>query len=162
MSALDPPAFRHAVGHFATGVTVMTTCLKDRLHGMTVSAFCSLSLNPLMVLVCVEKTTVMHRLAMESRVFAINILSAAEEGLSRFYADNSRLDRPEFVPGTFTLGQNGCPLLNSATAILEARVSATYDGGDHTIMVGAVTATDVRSTEPPLIFYRGGYTTLKA
>lgn len=162
MSAPDPSAFRHTLGHFASGVTVMTTRLEERLHGMTVSAFCSLSLHPLLVLASVEKVTIMHRLLMESRVFAINVLSARDEGLARFFADNSRLDGPEFVPGTYTVGQNGSPLLTSATAVLEARLESVYDGGDHSILIGAVTATEVRSTDAPLIFYRGGYTTLKA
>ena len=72
----------------------MTTRLGDQLHGMTVSAFASVSLAPLLVVVSVEKTTLMHRLVSESRVFAINILPEREEATSRFFADNARLMAP--------------------------------------------------------------------
>ena len=74
MTELDKGSFRHAMSHFASGVTIMTTTAAGRMHGMTVSAFASQSLDPLLILVSVERSTVMHRLVMESRVFAINIL----------------------------------------------------------------------------------------
>ncbi len=157
----DPTAFRYAMGHFASGVTVMTTASGGRLHGMTVSAFCSVSLNPPLLLVSVEKGTLMHEMVSESGVFAVNVLGARDEGASRFFADNDRLAGLEFTPGTYRLGANGSPILLRATACLEARVEAHYPGGDHTIFLGEVTALDVLSDELPLIFYRGGYTTLK-
>jgi flavin reductase (DIM6/NTAB) family NADH-FMN oxidoreductase RutF len=161
-AAPDETSFRYTMGHFPSGVTVMTTALDGRLHGMTVSAFCSVSLDPLLVLVCVEKVTVMHDLVSRSGVFAVNILGETGEGLSRFFADDKRLERPEFTPGTFRLGSSGCPILNRATASLEARVKTVCDGGDHTILVGEVLASEVKGGQPPLIFYRGGYAGLKA
>lgn len=150
------------MGHFASGVTVMTTRLNGQLHGMTVSAFASVSLEPLLVLVSIEKATLMHRLLLKSRVFAINILPEREEATSRFFADNSRLGKPEFAPASYETGVTGAPLLRTATASLEARVSADYEGGDHTIFLGEVVAVEVRSGDAPLIFYRGGYTGLRS
>jgi flavin reductase (DIM6/NTAB) family NADH-FMN oxidoreductase RutF len=139
----------------------MTTRLKDQLHGMTVSAFASVSLQPLLVLVSVEKSTLMHRLVTQSRVFAINILPEREEATSRFFADNERLGKPEFAAGAFEPGVTGSPLLRSATAYVEARLRAIYDGGDHALFLGEVAAVAVRSQEAPLVFYRGGYTGIK-
>jgi len=154
-------SFRTVLGHFPSGVTVMTTRLGDQLHGMTVSAFASVSLAPLLVVVSVEKTTLMHRLVSQSRVFAINILPEREEATSRFFADDERLGKPEFAAENFEPGITGSPLLRSATAYVEARLRAAYDGGDHTLFLGEVAALDVRSQESPLVFYRGGYTGIK-
>ncbi len=139
----------------------MTTRLGEQLHGMTVSAFASVSLEPLLVLVSVEKSTLMHRLVSQSRVFAVNILPEREEETSRFFADNERLGKPEFTAGSYEPGVTGAPLLLSATAYVEARLKSAYDGGDHTLFLGEVAALDIRSEGPPLVFYRGGYTGLK-
>jgi flavin reductase (DIM6/NTAB) family NADH-FMN oxidoreductase RutF len=160
--APDQTSFRHALGQFASGVTVMTTHLQDRLHGMTVSAFCSVSLDPLLVLVCVEKGTVMHELVTQSGAFAVNVLGEADEGLSRYFADDERLKAPQFREGSFRLGSTGSPILHRATAWIEARVRATHDAGDHSILVGEVIDLEVRGGQPPLLFYRGGYAGLRA
>jgi flavin reductase (DIM6/NTAB) family NADH-FMN oxidoreductase RutF len=148
------------MGHFAAGVTVLTTVLGERLHGITVSAFASLSLEPPMVLACLEKKTVMHDLLLKSRRFAVNILSEEDEAVSRYFADNSRLKGTEFTPGTYRAGSNGSPILLGATAFAEANVVAGHDGGDHTIFVGEVTNLGVLSERRPLVFYRGGYRSL--
>jgi flavin reductase (DIM6/NTAB) family NADH-FMN oxidoreductase RutF len=149
------------MGHFPAGVTVLTTALGERLHGMTVSAFASLSLEPPMVLAAVEKRTVMHGLLERSRLFAVSILGEEDEAVSRYFADNSRLRGAEFTPGTYRAGLNGSPILLAANAFIEAKVVAGHDGGDHTIFVGEVTNLGVLSEKPPLIFYRGGYRSLR-
>jgi flavin reductase (DIM6/NTAB) family NADH-FMN oxidoreductase RutF len=145
------------MGHFASGVTIMTTTAAGQMHGMTVSAFASQSLDPLLILVSVEKTTVMHRLVTESGAFAINILDANAEGTARFFADNARLSGPEFVDGAYRIGATGSPILKEATAYVEARVHSTLEAGDHTIIVGQVTALEVLGQAEPLIYYRSGY-----
>jgi 3-hydroxy-9,10-secoandrosta-1,3,5(10)-triene-9,17-dione monooxygenase reductase component len=145
------------MGHFASGVTVMTTTAAGQMHGMTVSAFASESLDPLLILVSVERSTVMHRLVGQSKAFAINILGDQGEGTARFFADNARLDGPEFTEGTFHLGATGSPILEEATAYLEANVEATLDAGDHSIIVGRVVALAVVREAGPLIYYRSGY-----
>ena len=145
------------MGHFASGVTVMTTTTAGRMHGMTVSAFASQSLDPLLILVSVERSTEMHKLVMASQAFAINVLGEHAEGTARFFADNARLKGPEFVDGAYHIGVNGAPLLNEAVAYLEATVQSTLEAGDHSVIVGRVTALEVRSDAPPLIYYRSGY-----
>ena len=154
---LEAASFRYVLGHFATGVTVMTTTAGGRMHGMTVGAFASVSLEPLLILVSVEKTTVMHRLVLESRAFAINILGEQGEATSRFFADNARLSGPECRVGSYRLGDPGAPLLRDATGYLEATVHSTHDAGDHTIIVGSVVAFEIVSEVEPLIYYRSGY-----
>ena len=157
---LDKASFRHAMSHFASGVTIMTTTAAGRMHGMTVSAFSSQSLDPLLILVSVERSTVMHRLVTQSRAFAINILGEQAEGTARFFADNARLSEPEFREGSFQLGVTGAPILKEATGYLEATVHSTLDAGDHTVIVGQVVAMAIGSGKAPLIYYRSGYRTL--
>ena len=154
---LDKASFRHVMGHFASGVTVMTTTAAGRMHGMTVSAFASQSLEPLLILVSVERSTVMHRLVLTSKAFAINILGEESEGTARFFADNARLNGPEFTTGTYHLGATGSPILEEATAYLEATVETTLDAGDHTVIVGRVIALNVVREAGPLIYYRSDY-----
>jgi flavin reductase (DIM6/NTAB) family NADH-FMN oxidoreductase RutF len=153
----DKASFRHVMGHFASGVTVMTTTA-GRLHGMTVSAFASQSLDPLLILVSVERSTVMHQLVMQSRAFALNILDEHGEGTARFFADNARLNAPEFREGGYHLGaMTGSPILKEAAAYFEARLHSTLEAGDHTIFVGEVVALEVVREAAPLIYYRSGY-----
>jgi flavin reductase (DIM6/NTAB) family NADH-FMN oxidoreductase RutF len=157
VNQLDRGSFRHAMSHFASGVTIMTTTAAGRMHGMTVSAFASQSLDPLLILVSVERSTTMHKLVMESRAFAINILGEQGEGTARFFADNARLSGPEFKEGAYRLGVSGSPILEEATAYLEATLDRTLEAGDHTIMVGRVIALQVVRDTAPLIYYRSGY-----
>ncbi len=161
MPAPDQALFRSVMGHFPSGVTVLTTVVEDKMHGMTVSAFCSVSLEPLLVLATIEKTTRMHALLLESHRYAVSILGANDEATSRFFADDRRLAGVEFAPGSYRTEVTGCPILPQAIAFLEARVQAVYGGGDHSIFLGEVVNAEVLRDEAPLIFYRGGYATLR-
>src|SRR3989441_10819759 len=107
----DKASFRHAMSHFASGVTIMPTTAAGRMHGLTVSAFASQSLDPLLILVSVERSTTMHQLVMASRAFAINILDEHGEGTARFFADNARLSGTEFKEGAYHKGVTGSPIL---------------------------------------------------
>ena len=158
---LDKAAFRQVMGHFATGVTVMTTTSGGRMHGMTVSAFASVSLEPLLILVSVERSTVMHELVLQSGAFALSILGERSEGTARFFADNARLEAPEFHEGGYRIGTTGSPILNQATAFIEATIYSTHEAGDHTIIVGKVVTVEVVSEEEPLLYYRSGYRQLE-
>ena len=160
MTQLDKGSFRHAMSHFASGVTIMTTTAAGRMHGMTVSAFASQSLDPLLILVSVERSTTMHQLVMASRAFAINILDEHGEGTARFFADNARLSGTEFKEGAYHKGVTGSPILEEATAYLEATLDRTLEAGDHTIMVGRVVALRVVRDAAPLIYFRSGYRSL--
>src|SRR6266852_1497824 len=145
------------MGHFASGVTIMTTSAAGRMHGMTVSAFASQSLHPLLILVSVERSTVMHQLVTDSGAFANNIPHEHGEGTARFFAHNARLKGTEFRDGAHHLGTTGSPILAEATGYLEATVDRTLDAGDHTIIVGRVVALKIVRDAPPLIYYRSGY-----
>jgi flavin reductase (DIM6/NTAB) family NADH-FMN oxidoreductase RutF len=94
---------------------------------------------------------------MASRAFAINILGENAEGTARFFADNARLKGPEFVEGAYHLGVSGAPLLDEAVAYLEATIYSTHEAGDHSIIVGRVTALEVRRDDGPLVYFRSGY-----
>ena len=155
---LDPDAFRAVLGRFASGVTVITLCdERGRDHGMTVSAFCSLSLSPPLVLVCIDHTASMHKLFVEGRHIAVNILAAGQEALSRRF---SGLDANRFDGIGYSRGLTGAALLDDVLATLECRIAALHQGGDHTIVVSEVVTAAARP-ERPLLYYRGGYAQLE-
>ena len=132
----------------------MTACDSDGTdHGMTASAFCSLSLDPPLVLVCVEKTASMHDAIVGCTHFAVNILTNAQEQLARRFAAD---DGDRFEGVGFSRGKNSVPVLEDTLACVECRRTETYDGGDHVIIIGEVESAAWRD-EKPLIYYRGGY-----
>jgi flavin reductase (DIM6/NTAB) family NADH-FMN oxidoreductase RutF len=155
---LDPDLFRSVMGRFTTGVTVVTAQdAAGRDHGMTVSSFCSLSLSPPLVLICVEHSTELHRVLQSAEVFAVNVLASDQEMISRRFAEP---DAGRFDGLAFTRGITGCALLAGALASLECAVRARHPGGDHSIIVGEVTAATARDGRP-LLYYRGGYTQME-
>jgi len=155
---LDPDAFRSVLGRFASGVTVVTLLDEaGRDHGMTVSAFCSLSLSPPLVLVCVDQSASMHPLLTAGREIAINILAAGQEALSRRFSGPHR-DRFDGIG--YSRGLTGAALLDDVLAILECTVVRLHEGGDHTIVVAEVETAAARP-ERPLLYYRGGYAQLE-
>lgn len=158
MSSPSPDDFRATLGRFATGVTVITATAGDRDHGMTVSAFSSLSLDPALVLVCVDRVATMHGVLVEDAVFGVNVLAVGQETLSRRFASGDPSDR--FAGVGYTRGALGAPLLDGTLAWLECRVAARHAGGDHTIVVGAVAEAGVREARP-LLYYRSGYASLE-
>ena len=154
---IEPAEFRRVLGHFATGVTVITTQHQDQLHGTTVSSFCSLSLNPPLVLVCLDLKTTIHELISASEVFGVNILSEQNETTSRHFA---RHTADKFSTVAYHQGQLGVPLLRDALATLECRVVARYPGGDHAIFIGEVVSIDAQIQAQPLLFFRSKYSRL--
>ena len=122
--AVDPFEFRTIIGHFATGVTVITTREGDRLHGMTANAVSSLSLDPVMLLICVEKTTHAHDIIQASGVFAVNILSEHQEALSRLFAKKSEPEVNSLRGQPYSMGaETGSPILADCLAFMECRVA---------------------------------------
>ena len=151
---LDPATYRATLGRFASGVTIVTTRDADgRDVGMTVSAFSALSLDPPLVLVCIDNGASVAPVLEHCSSFAVNILAEDQEPLSRRFAERE-LDRFEGV--TITRGDSGLALLEGALAQIECRVSTRTPAGDHTILIGEVTATALREGNP-LLYYRGGY-----
>lgn len=144
------------MGHFATGVTVVTTVKGDgEPCGLTASAVCSVSVNPVLVLVCVEHGADSHDCIVAAGRFAVNILG--EEGgetLSRRFATYEVEDK--FRGVAFREESTGAPVLEGALAWLDCRVAQAVEAGDHTIFLGEVVAGDAREGTP-LVYYRGGY-----
>lgn len=158
-TAIDASAFRRTAGLFATGVTVVTTHSEGTLHAMTANAFCSVSLDPLLVLVCIDVQTRMHTLLPRSGSFAVTVLSAEQERLARWFASSARpLGEAQFdgVPWQPAPG-SGAPVLTRGLAYLDCRVTDVHPGGDHAVVLGAVMAMGELEGVEPLVWYRGGY-----
>jgi flavin reductase (DIM6/NTAB) family NADH-FMN oxidoreductase RutF len=150
--------FRRALGQFASGVTAVTT--RDgqgRPLGLTVSAFCSVSLQPPLVLVCVDRTSEAHGAFRESGLFGVSVLSEGQEEISRRFAwpGDTKFDAG-LIPG-----RTGVPLVKDALVHLECRLSAAHEAGDHTVFVGEILETAVRAGRP-LLYHRGLYRRLDA
>jgi flavin reductase (DIM6/NTAB) family NADH-FMN oxidoreductase RutF len=151
---ISPDDFRRVLGHFATGVTVLTTCDADaRPTGLTASAFSSVSLEPPLVLICVDHKSQSYPALRERGHFAVNILSLEQQAISRRCA-SSRLDKFDEVP--HTISDLNLPLIDGALAHLECTTVSTHVEGDHTIFVGRVERARVGDGEP-LLYFRGQY-----
>lgn len=146
--------FRRILSHFASGVTVVTTSVNGVHHGITVSSFCSLSLEPPLVLICIDQRTLGHAMIRDAGVFAVNILAEDGEWLSRLFASR---EPDKFAQVAYRIGQTGAPLLSAALASLECRLVDQHPGGDHTIFIGEVVCGDAQDRSGPLVYYRRGY-----
>jgi flavin reductase (DIM6/NTAB) family NADH-FMN oxidoreductase RutF len=143
--------FRHALSRFASGVCVVTTPGSDGRHfGITVSAFCSVSLKPPLVLVCIEKITRSHDAILKAGEFAVNILSESQADISEKFSD------PVFDRKADLDLDEDLPVLKNALAYLYCSVRNVYDGGDHSIFVAEVQKVRVDEGRP-LVYYRGLY-----
>jgi flavin reductase (DIM6/NTAB) family NADH-FMN oxidoreductase RutF len=156
--AIGPDAFRAVLGRFASGVTIVTARDADgHDHGMTCSAFCSVSLEPPLVLACIDAQADMHALLRGATHFGVSILEGGQEALSRRFAE---LPSGRFDGIGYTRAESGVILLDDAIAHLECTVVARHQAGDHMICVGQVEWADCRQ-ERPLLYYRGGYAQLE-
>ena len=147
------------MSQFATGVTIVTTRYRDELAGMTLNSFNSVSLDPPLVSICVTRNTVSHDMILHSGLFAVNILSAEQQGLALRFATAPAEARFVGLPTVSTPA--GLPVLPDALAWLDVRIVHRYDGGDHSIFIGEVTHMDVlHETKDPLIYFRSQFTGL--
>jgi flavin reductase (DIM6/NTAB) family NADH-FMN oxidoreductase RutF len=152
--AIDGRELRNVMGHFATGVTVITTRdTAGKPFGLTANAFSSLSLDPPLILICVDKTVDCYVCFEESKVFVVNFLSEEQEPLSRRFATKG-IEKFEGV--AYQTGECGVPFLEGALGHIECKLINAYDGGDHTIYVGEVQSAKA-SGERPLLFFKGKY-----
>lgn len=157
---MDSDTFRSVLGRFASGVTILTT--RDASgadHGMTVSAFCSLSLEPPLVLFCVDHAASMHPLLVADPAPAcgVSILSSNQEAYSRRFADETE---QRFDGIAYSRGEHGVVLLDDALAHLECRIARHIAAGDHTVFVAHLDRAEPRQGRP-LLYYRGGYAQLE-
>ena len=159
MTGVDPAAFRFAAGRFPTGIAVVSATLDGVAHIMTVSAFTSVSLDPLLVLFCAEKIARFHDAVLAAGSWAVSVLDEDSEKISRWLSTRGRplagqLEQVSHHPGPLT----GAPILDRALSALECRTTAVHDGGDHSIVVGEVIGvTGPRSPGRPLLYYAGQY-----
>ena len=163
MTGVDPAAFRRSASQFASGIVVVSTSLDGVSHAMTATAFTAVSLDPLLVLVCVEKIARFHDAVLATGTWAVSVLGEESEKAAAWLATRGRplegqLDAFRHHAGPAT----GAPILDDALAAMECRTSAVHDGGDHSIVVGEVVAvTEPRATGAPLLYYAGGYRRLR-
>jgi flavin reductase (DIM6/NTAB) family NADH-FMN oxidoreductase RutF len=154
---LNASNFRRAMGCFATGVTIITVDLDDEVHGMTANAFASVSLDPPLVLVCVDHSTRTHAHLNEKKRFGVNVLGEDQRSISDFYANPDRHERDAGQAGArFDRTAHGTPMLHGALAYLECRLDSAREAGDHTIFIAEVEDVVIREGDP-LLFYRGKY-----
>jgi flavin reductase (DIM6/NTAB) family NADH-FMN oxidoreductase RutF len=140
---------------WATGVTIVTARAGDRVHGMTVSAFTEVSLDPPLVLVCIDRTSSTQPIIAEGGGFAVNILARGQEELAKRFASNEAEDR-RFLDLDCEAGATGAPLLVGSIASLDCRLETAHEAGDHIIYVGEVVGLHL-SDGDPLLFYNRGY-----
>ena len=154
LASVSPAEFRHACGRFATGVTI-ASALDDRgiAHGLTVSSFTSVSLEPPLILICLGHEATMIDVFRRAFHFGISILREGDHALSQRFATAGQ-DRFEGV--AWRRGQTGVPLIDCALAALECKVHQRFTAGDHDLLVGCVVCTRVEDGAP-LIHYAGRY-----
>ncbi|HEX4204052.1 MAG TPA: flavin reductase family protein [Ktedonobacteraceae bacterium] len=181
--AIEKQFFRQVLGRFATGVTIVTTSSQGSLAGLTVNAFCSVSLNPPLVLVCIDLNSNTLPLLRESKIFAVNMLTTQQEELSRGFSTSSAERFEHFCHAAYHTATTGAPILDNSLAFVDARIVAEYPGGDHVIFIGevesigdthktmlvedgievahhhlaALDGTLAESENEPLLFYTGQY-----
>jgi len=156
---IDARDFRRGLGQFASGVTVVTTLdAAGQPQGLTASSFCSVSLEPPLVLVCVDNRLLARDAIAESGFFAVSVLAESQESVSRRFAGGGadKFTGPGLLPGT-----NGAPLVSGALAHLECRLAASHTAGDHTIFVGEVVRLEATAGRP-LLYHESGYHRLDA
>jgi flavin reductase (DIM6/NTAB) family NADH-FMN oxidoreductase RutF len=151
-------AFKAGLSRWASGVAIVTARSGHRVHGMTVSAFASVSLDPPLVLVCADKSSNTLGLIAEGGCFAANVLARGQEALSNRFA-SKRDEERRFEGIAWEEGSTGAPLLPGAVANIDCRVVAAHDAGDHVIYIGRVEHVATRDLEP-LLFFRGRYHSL--
>jgi flavin reductase (DIM6/NTAB) family NADH-FMN oxidoreductase RutF len=157
-AVVSPELFRRACALFPTGVAVLTTRAPDGTpHGLTVNAFCSLSLAPPLILVAIDRTCSLLDTFEKAERFAINFLSINQQDLSvRF----SQLPEGRFPGVSWTPGVEGAPLIDDTIGSIECRTSSVIDAGDHRALIGEVVAASI-GEGAPLVFFRSAYTMIE-
>ena len=146
---------KNVYARWATGVTIVTARAGDRIHGMTVSAFTEVSLEPPLVLVCIDKTSNTQPIIAEGGAFAVNILARDQESLAKRFACDDEEDQ-RFSNLQCETGATGAPLLAGSVASLDCRLEAAHEAGDHIIYVGEVVGLHL-SDGAPLLFHNRDY-----
>ena len=154
---VDETAFREAISHFATGVTVITTLQDGKPAGMTASAVASLSLDPVLLLVCINHKLPTHEAIENTRCFVVNVLGEGQQELALHFARPS----PDKFAGIELDPEHELPVLADAIAYFVCDVHERFPGGDHTIFTGIVRQCGATPGRRPLLYFRSGFGTLR-
>lgn len=157
MSSVDADTFKDALASWASGVTVLTTEHEGQVYGITASSFSTLSMDPLLVLVCIQNGNHLERMVPASGKFAVSVLATGQEAASNHFAVSGR-DPGADLDGfeTFT-DQTGCPIISGSIAHLDCELEAVLPGGDHVIALGRVVGAASDTEKEPLLYFRRGY-----
>lgn len=152
--------FRQAMGRFATGVTVVTGLDSDCVkRGLTVNAFSSVSLDPPLVLICLDNSTFGLAAFTEGTDFNVNILTAAQDWISDIFAGRGE---DKFANVTLAESENGLPAIADSLAIIECKPEAVHPGGDHVVLIGRVANIALGEELNPLLYFRSRYGGLRS
>ncbi len=154
---MDATSFRRIMGNFATGVTIVTTATNGRLHGFTANSVTSVSLDPFLLLVCVDKQANAHRELASGESFGVSILAADQRELSDRFAQRGEPQVERLRGISYRLGETGVPLIEDALAYLECVREDEVEAGDHTIFLGRVISGKVLDDRGALLYFRGAY-----
>lgn len=156
--SISEAQFRKALGSFATGVTVITVDYENQVHGMTANAFASVSLDPLLILVCVDRKARTHAHLHARKRFGVNVLAENQRAISEYYARPipKHQEAEQRAGARFDRTKHGTPVLHGALTYLECRLHTAQDAGDHTIFIAEVEDAVVREGDP-LLYFRGKY-----
>jgi 3-hydroxy-9,10-secoandrosta-1,3,5(10)-triene-9,17-dione monooxygenase reductase component len=153
VSGLDQARFREVLGHFATGITIVTALEEGVPVGFTCQSFAALSLDPPMVLLAPSRSSTSWPRIAKAGAFCVNILEEHQEALCRAFAVTGG---DKFDGVAWTSGITGSPVIEGSLAVVECRLGEIFDGGDHELVIGHVEAMDIRAGRP-LLFYRSGF-----
>lgn len=154
---IDAKEYRGIIGQFATGVTVITTAVDGWLHGMTANAITSVSLDPLLLLVCVDKEAHTHDHLSRAGAFAVSILAEDQQDLSQTFATSNKPEEGRLQGVRYRIGENGAPIIDGCLASIQCEVTERTDAGDHTVFFGRVLDATAERDTVPLLFYQGKY-----
>jgi 3-hydroxy-9,10-secoandrosta-1,3,5(10)-triene-9,17-dione monooxygenase reductase component len=153
-SSFDSAKYRQVLGHFPTGVTVITAMAGNKPAGLAVGSFASLSLEPPQVLFCASHTSATWPKIRDAGSFCVNILAEDQEDVCRVFASKAS---DKFAEIGWKHSGTGCPLIEGVLAYIDCQVETIVASGDHDVVVGAVKDLEVMHEGGPLLFFRGGY-----
>lgn len=155
--SIDQNEFKNALSQFASGITVITFTDEKQMGGLTVTGFSSLSLEPPLVLITINKNTPSHDKILSSGGFAVNILGNDQEEISNQFA-SSKTDKHNLIQNFgYSIQETNSPILKNCLTNLDCRVESEFSGGDHSIVVGKVVWSFVDNTKRPLVYYNRNY-----
>ncbi|MCZ6821240.1 MAG: flavin reductase family protein [Calditrichaeota bacterium] len=158
--SVSPEIFKEVMGRFGSSVTIVTFKHDSGIHGLTVSAFCSVSLEPPRILVCIKKQGSSHEFLSQSERFVVNILAKEQQDLAWQFSNPELGSEDRFAGASYKTTEPGLPVFTDNLAHLECRIVNQFDGGDHTIFLGEVENCYFSEESAPLFYYNRGFHTL--